>query len=90
MVEGDAQYFEESKTDLMAPPEMALRLFLTVANVANESGFEEIAYEFFVQVNHSHNQVIHNIRRIHIRIKSTNYCNYIDNRDSIHGNLFRI
>ncbi|KAI8803918.1 vacuolar protein sorting-associated protein 35-domain-containing protein [Cladochytrium replicatum] len=36
-------------TGLMAPPEIALRLFLMSATSANEIGFEEVAYEFFVQ-----------------------------------------
>ncbi|KAI8590783.1 vacuolar protein sorting-associated protein 35 [Geranomyces variabilis] len=34
---------------LMAPPEMSLRLFLMAASAADESGFEELSYEFFVQ-----------------------------------------
>ncbi|KAJ3300681.1 Vacuolar protein sorting-associated protein 35 [Borealophlyctis nickersoniae] len=34
---------------LLAPPDMALRLFLMAAQAADESGFEELAYEFFVQ-----------------------------------------
>ncbi|KAJ3158528.1 Vacuolar protein sorting-associated protein 35 [Geranomyces michiganensis] len=34
---------------LMAPPEMSLRLFLMAAAAADESGFEELSYEFFVQ-----------------------------------------
>ncbi|TPX55916.1 hypothetical protein PhCBS80983_g04928 [Powellomyces hirtus] len=34
---------------LMAPPEMSLRLFLMAASAADETGFEELSYEFFVQ-----------------------------------------
>ncbi|KAJ3044842.1 Vacuolar protein sorting-associated protein 35 [Rhizophlyctis rosea] len=34
---------------LMSPPDMALRLFLVAAQAADEAGFEEVAYEFFVQ-----------------------------------------
>lgn len=36
---------------LMSPPEIALRFFLMAAKSADETGFEELAYEFFVQVN---------------------------------------
>ena len=35
---------------LMSPPDMALRLFLMAAQAADEAGYEEVAYEFFVQV----------------------------------------
>ncbi|KAI8818650.1 vacuolar protein sorting-associated protein 35 [Fimicolochytrium jonesii] len=34
---------------LMAPPEMSLRLNLMAATAADEAGFEELSYEFFVQ-----------------------------------------
>ncbi|KAJ3411993.1 Vacuolar protein sorting-associated protein 35 [Chytridiales sp. JEL 0842] len=34
---------------LLSPPDMALRLFLMAAKVADETGHEELAYEFFVQ-----------------------------------------
>ncbi|KAJ3057846.1 Vacuolar protein sorting-associated protein 35, partial [Quaeritorhiza haematococci] len=34
---------------LMSPPDMALRLFLMAAQSANETGFEEWSYDFFVQ-----------------------------------------
>ncbi|KAJ3053033.1 Vacuolar protein sorting-associated protein 35, partial [Rhizophlyctis rosea] len=34
---------------LMTPPDMALRLFLMAAQAADEAGFEEVGYEFFVQ-----------------------------------------
>ncbi|RKO90980.1 vacuolar protein sorting-associated protein 35 [Blyttiomyces helicus] len=34
---------------LMTPPDMALRLFLMAAQAADEAGFEELSYEFFVQ-----------------------------------------
>ncbi|TPX64938.1 hypothetical protein SpCBS45565_g05516 [Spizellomyces sp. 'palustris'] len=34
---------------LMAPPDMSLRLFLMAAQAADEGGFEELSYEFFVQ-----------------------------------------
>ena len=35
---------------LMSPPEMALRLFLLSAQISDETEFEELCYEFFVQV----------------------------------------
>jgi vacuolar protein sorting-associated protein 35 len=35
---------------LVSPPDMALRLFLMAAKAADESGHEELSYEFFVQV----------------------------------------
>ncbi|KAJ3390268.1 Vacuolar protein sorting-associated protein 35 [Lobulomyces angularis] len=36
-------------SDLMSPPEISLRMFLLAAQSANETGFEELSYEFFVQ-----------------------------------------
>ncbi|KAI9094429.1 vacuolar protein sorting-associated protein 35 [Phlyctochytrium arcticum] len=58
--EGDGSLFRDSDNPaqhntskmghgLMAPPDMSLRLFLMAASAADQAGFEELSYEFFVQ-----------------------------------------
>lgn len=45
---------------LMATPEICLRLFLDAARVSSDCGFEELAYEFFVQAFNTYEHSISN------------------------------